>query len=70
MPDLTANLIPGFFGEYCAVVPKTDPASFVAVGITPGQAWASAKIALSLESDQLQEFTRSSGSLNSCIEQR
>jgi hypothetical protein len=37
MVTLTTNPIPGFFGQYCAVVPRTDPANFIAVGITPGQ---------------------------------
>ena len=56
MVSLTTNPIPGFFGEYCAVVPRGDHATFVAVGITPGQAWANAKIALSLDSNRLQAF--------------
>jgi hypothetical protein len=56
MATLTTNPIPGFFGQYGAVVPKTKTASFVAVGITPGQAWANAKIALSVDSNQLQQF--------------
>ena len=44
---------PRFFGEYCAVVPKSNPAHPIAVGITPGDAWANAKIALSLDGRQL-----------------
>jgi hypothetical protein len=58
MARLTTNPIPGFFSEYCVVVPKADSATFVAVGITQVQAWANAKIALSLDSNQLQEFPR------------
>jgi hypothetical protein len=54
MPSLTTNPIPGFFGEYCAVIPKTIPANLIAVGINPGQAWANVKIALALESSQMQ----------------
>jgi hypothetical protein len=54
MPSLTTNPIPGFFGEYCAVVPKSNPAQPIAVGITPGDAWANGKIALSLDSSQLR----------------
>lgn len=54
MPDLTTNPIPGFFGEYCAVVPKADPASFIAVGITPGDAWATARDKLGIDGKQLE----------------
>jgi hypothetical protein len=54
MPSLTTNPIPGFFGEHCAVVPKSNPAQPIAVGITPGDAWANGKIALSLDSSQLR----------------
>ena len=54
MPSLTTNPIRGFFGEYCAVVPKSDRAHPIAVGITPGDAWANGKIALSLDSSQLR----------------
>jgi hypothetical protein len=56
MTSLTTNPIPGFFGQYCAVVPKADHSGFIAVGVTPGQAWANAKIALALQSDQLREL--------------
>jgi hypothetical protein len=31
-----ANPVLGFFGEYCAIVSKTNPATLIAVGITPG----------------------------------
>jgi hypothetical protein len=48
MTDLATNPIPGFFGKYCAVVPKSDRSTFIAVG----DAWATAKIALSLDSNQ------------------
>jgi hypothetical protein len=54
MPSLTTNPIPGFFVEYCSVVPKSNPAHPIAVGITPGDAWANGKIALSLDSSQLR----------------
>jgi hypothetical protein len=37
MTSLTTKPIPGFFGQYCAVIPKADPGNFIAVGITPGQ---------------------------------
>lgn len=57
--------VAGFFGEYCAET-KTDLATFIAVGVTPGQAWANAKIALALESSQMREdyqIGRISGSI-------
>jgi hypothetical protein len=37
MVHLTTNRIPGFFGEFSAVVPKADHSRFIAVGITPDQ---------------------------------
>jgi hypothetical protein len=55
MPSLTTNPIPGFFGQYCAVVPKADPSTFIAVGITPGDAWANGRETLRLAATQLRE---------------
>ena len=54
MPSLTTNPIPGFFGQYCAVVPKADPSTFIAVGITPGDAWATARDKLGVDGKQLE----------------
>ena len=34
------NPVLGFFGEYCAIVSKTNPATLIAVDITPGLAVA------------------------------
>jgi hypothetical protein len=55
-PDARPNHNPvtGFFGEYCAVVPKTDRASFIAVGITPGDARATARDKLGIAGRQLE----------------
>lgn len=53
MVSLTTNPIPGFFGEYCAVVQKADPASLIAVGITPGDAWATARDKLGIDGKQM-----------------
>jgi hypothetical protein len=54
MPDLTTKPIPGLFGEYFAVVAKADPASFIAVGITPAYAWATARDKLGIDGKQLE----------------
>ena len=35
-PENWPNPVLGFFGEYCAIVSKTNPATLIAVGITPG----------------------------------
>jgi hypothetical protein len=35
-PENRPNPVLGFFSEYCAIVSKTNPATLIAVGITPG----------------------------------
>ena len=47
------NPVPGFFGEYCAVLAKADRASFLAVWIIPGDAWATARDKLGIDGKQL-----------------
>ena len=43
-----------FFGEYCAVVSKLVLATFIAVGITPGDARATAKATLGIDIKKLE----------------
>jgi hypothetical protein len=35
-PENWPNPVLGFFSEYCAIVSKRNPATLIAVGITPG----------------------------------